>query len=410
MGDWEKEGVLPQRWCQTEAVTSDTQRFRSRSFEVSWPHWLIKAELDRLIALNDQPAGTSRWADQCEWFIEEAFSSTDVLDEWKAHQQQRESWAPWEGVAHPMSSLDWLKSIRDGLSLMPTYQDRVPYWSERRNGVQRTVQLDFQATTRRFSSLVKELDGAGYFNWAFGQLCTDGDTDGALGADPIDEMHHRLGREGLWPVAQYFGNYDLDDLCDVIEFLADHVRRPTSRSYHSWNQCGWHFEGHDAKRGFQLYRLRVNSLLDQSMLGLTLTENARLETVAPSAVEDLVSAVRHAENVHDSDDMELEHALIQFRARGATTMDRRLAVVALAGILERRRALVKQYLFKKDEGALFLIANEFGIRHQTAKQQTDYDDALYLEWIFYWYVATINLTNRIVDSQNQALSPDELSF
>ncbi|MER6303830.1 acyl-CoA dehydrogenase family protein, partial [Kitasatospora sp. NPDC001539] len=32
--------------------------------------------------------------------------------------------------------------------------------------------------------------------------------------------------------------------------------------------------------------------------------------------------------------------------------------------------------------------SQFGIRHQDAKQQTEYDSELYLEWIFYWYVAT----------------------
>lgn len=385
-------------------VTPDN-RFRSRSFEISCPRWIVRAELDRLIVLSEQPAGVTRLGDQCELFIEEAFSSTDALDDWKAFQLTSERIDPWQSGTNPESQLDWLALIRDSLNQMPNRQDRVPYWSERRSGIQRSIEFDLEATKRRFSSLVKELETAGYFDWAFGQQCTAGDTDGALGADAIDEMHSLLGRENLWPVQRHFHEYDLDDLCDVIEFLADHVRRPTMRSLHTWNQCGWHYEGFDATRGFQLYRWRINALLDQSTLGLTLGENGRLETVAPGAVEDLVIAVRQGENVHDSDDTELEHALTQFRAREASIMDRRLAVVALAGILERRRSLVKEYLFKKDEGSLFTIANEFGIRHQNARQQTDYDDALYLEWIFYWYVATINLTNRIVDSQTQAAAP-----
>ena len=50
---------------------------------------------------------------------------------------------------------------------------------------------------------------------------------------------------------------------------------------------------------------------------------------------------------------------------------------------------------------MFRLANEFGIRHQEAKQQTKYDHELYLEWIFYWYVATINLRNRVVAKQRE---------
>ena len=54
--------------------------------------------------------------------------------------------------------------------------------------------------------------------------------------------------------------------------------------------------------------------------------------------------------------------------RGET---KRSAVVALAGILEERRSLLADELLTKDEGALFQIANKFGIRHQRADQRDD---------------------------------------
>lgn len=56
-------------------------------------------------------------------------------------------------------------------------------------------------------------------------------------------------------------------------------------------------------------------------------------------------------------------------------------------------------------GALFQLANEFGVRHQNANQRTDYDEQLYLEWIFYWYLATINLTDRIISGQADMPQP-----
>jgi hypothetical protein len=63
---------------------------------------------------------------------------------------------------------------------------------------------------------------------------------------------------------------------------------------------------------------------------------------------------------------------------------------------------VKQHLAQKDKGALFTIADEFGIRHQNPGQQTNYDQDLYLEWIFYWYVSTINRRNRIAARRQMA--------
>ncbi|MFB9953497.1 hypothetical protein [Cellulomonas denverensis] len=78
--------------------------------------------------------------------------------------------------------------------------------------------------------------------------------------------------------------------------------------------------------------------------------------------------------------------------------DKRSAVVALAGILETNRALLKENLLRKDEGALFEIANTYALRHHRADQRPDYDDA-YLDWIFWWYLATVALVKELLTRQ-----------
>jgi hypothetical protein len=55
-------------------------------------------------------------------------------------------------------------------------------------------------------------------------------------------------------------------------------------------------------------------------------------------------------------------------------------------------------LAKRDSGALFDIANNFQIRHQDASQKRDYDD-FYLDWIFWLYLSTVELTDRVIDTQ-----------
>lgn len=56
---------------------------------------------------------------------------------------------------------------------------------------------------------------------------------------------------------------------------------------------------------------------------------------------------------------------------------------------------MKQELGTPDEGALFHIANKFAIRHQNKQQLGDYDPA-FLDWVFWWYLGTVELTNRII--------------
>src|SRR5215468_3205601 len=94
----------------------------------------------------------------------------------------------------------------------------------------------------------------------------------------------------------------------------------------------------------------------------------------------------------------VRHAIALFRGRSATLEDRRSAAITLSGILEERRALIKAELATKDQGALFLIANQFAIRHRNGQQHGDYSPA-FMDWIFWWYLATVELTNRIIERQ-----------
>jgi hypothetical protein len=92
------------------------------------------------------------------------------------------------------------------------------------------------------------------------------------------------------------------------------------------------------------------------------------------------------------------HAIALSRGRDATEHDKRSAVIALVGILEERRSLIRTEIDRKDEGALFGIANEFAIRHQHRGQRGDYDP-VFLDWVFWWYLATIELTDRLLARQ-----------
>lgn len=138
----------------------------------------------------------------------------------------------------------------------------------------------------------------------------------------------------------------------------------------------------------------MNQLLDTTSFDFRLAETGedtgRMVRRVPNGLGRLMDEVVADAAVEDPE----AHAISLFRKRGATREDRRSAVVALAGILEERRELLKDRLLTKDEGALFEIANNFDLRHRKADQRSDYN-AEFLEWIFYWYLATVHLTKRL---------------
>ena len=94
----------------------------------------------------------------------------------------------------------------------------------------------------------------------------------------------------------------------------------------------------------------------------------------------------------------VDAAVLAYRRRGLTVDERRQAVRDLVDVLEYLRPKVKEFLTRQDERDLFNIANNFGVRHYNDKQKTGYDTTLWLSWMFYFYLATIHVVLRKVES------------
>jgi hypothetical protein len=138
--------------------------------------------------------------------------------------------------------------------------------------------------------------------------------------------------------------------------------------------------------------------LEHSDAGLRLADDGedvgRLVASTDAARAGLATSMTGRTDLSTGD--RIRHALALFRARTASEHDKRSAIVTLAGVLEERRNVLKVRLRRKDEGALFQIANQFALRHQGTGQQADYDPA-FLDWVFWWYLATIELSDRLIE-------------
>ncbi len=89
-------------------------------------------------------------------------------------------------------------------------------------------------------------------------------------------------------------------------------------------------------------------------------------------------------------------AQAKFRWHRSTQSERRDAIRDLADVLEFLRPQLAGILNKKDDAALFEIANRFAIRHHNPDQQGSYDKLIWYSWIFYFYLANIHAVGALL--------------
>lgn len=354
--------------------------FDSADYELRWPRELFARELDAVRAARGSVGRT--WI---EALLEEAFLGTLPVEEFRDRQSIGLGW-------------EHLNELRDRVPQLREHRAPRPYWSVRRGAPAGAPARSMDQLRAEFVRLIHSLRADGYFGRDLPKVCVD-DRDG-VEVDPNKVLFERLGVPDLWPLEP--DEWDDDVFYDLVEVFHDLAARPRTRRYHDYGGCGWDFGGFAADIGRALYRWRLNELLATGDLQLRLADAGedigRLVQVVDDARTDLVERVlRTSAPVAGA----VDHAIALFRGRAATEHEKRSAIVALANVLEDRRKLLKENLFSDDEGALFQIANKFDLRHRNEKQHADYDPA-FRDWVFWWYLATIELTDRLLARQGAA--------
>lgn len=235
----------------------------------------------------------------------------------------------------------------------------------------------------------------GYFDEAFGFLCVDeGNIQGKV-PDPPLEMLLAIRKKNLWPIHDRAKNYSEDDFFDVIEFLYQHVSKPIDGTMHDYNECGMHWETFNQAQGRQEYREKINELLAHYEHRYELSKEGEVLRKPEAGFEQIFDA-----DIPTNDNnvtARVDAAVLRYRRHGSTLDDRRQAVRDLADVLEYLRPKVKKMLTREDERDLFNIANNFEIRHHNEKQRTGYDKAIWLSWMFYFYLSTIHVVLRKIN-------------
>ena len=257
------------------------------------------------------------------------------------------------------------------------------------------IKLD--TLTSLFKDAYDHFSASGYFAEAFGQNCVDGDIEGTVGPNVEAYVRLRTMKREIWPVAPMLGSYSEADLFDMIEFLFDHVSKPQQKTWHDWNGCGNHYSDFSSELGQEEYRARLNPILERYGPGYELNARGEIMQLSPSGLKHLLDAQLPTRDATVTE--KVRNAIDQFRRYGSSIGERQQAVRDLADVLEWIRPQIKTALLRKDEQELFELANNFGIRHLNRKQKLDYDKAVWLSWMFYHYLATLNACLHLLKRQ-----------
>jgi hypothetical protein len=373
--------------------------YDSPDYQLSWPKEVFLGEAQTLLGYTGPG-----WTDRARLLLEEAFAGQGPAEDlntasWQDLPAALNSWGSGNGGEDAQRRAVAVL-VRDVALFREATRPR-PYYAARqgrdlKNVPDLTETSGLPLLRRSWPALVEQFRNSGYLANVAPDPCVD-DSDPPPPVDVAlrDAIQERTGIAGLWPMR--LEEWDDDLLLTMIEVVHDLVARPRARSWHDYGRCGWHYSSFALAPGQQLYRARTNRLLATVGIGLTLAElgedTGRLVTTPTDDRAELVR--RSLSTPKPADRRTVEHAVALFRSRGATVEERRSAAFNLASLLEERRVLLKTELLSKDEGALFQIANQFAVRHRNAAQQDDYDP-VFLEWIFWLFLATVELTDRLL--------------
>ena len=272
-----------------------------------------------------------------------------------------------------------------------------PYYSQRAGRAPAPARLDLLELKRLLQTLLAGLISDGHLQEYLGHKCVDSDfRAGVRGTDLKGEILLTLNKPHLWPFPDSIEGWSEDDVFDAVEFVHDNVSKPVKRHYHEWDNCGWHATGFDRVLGQKEYREKVNRFLNAYDRGFSITEHGEVVAVPDAGLAPLL-----ATPVPSSDDenvvRRVHSAIGKFQHHRASSDSQRNAVRDLVDVLEFLRPRVKEVLTSKDEADLFVIANGFGVRHHREDQKTSYDLAIWLPWMFQYYLATIHAALRLIE-------------
>jgi hypothetical protein len=274
---------------------------------------------------------------------------------------------------------------------------RRPYYSIRSGSRDNNEPgMDIGELTWAIISVYSQFDTQHYFQEGLGYGCVDeGHVGGRVGNDVNAYLLWKVGKADLWPPKAGV-EYSEGDLFDLVEFMFDCAGKPVKVRYHGYYNCGYHCDTFEKEVGQNEFREEINEVLRRYSTGFELSKDGEVLALAETGFEPLVEEDLPATNLEYVEDR-VKAAIRKFRYRRSSIEDRREAVRGLIDVLEYLRPQIKQSFTSKDESDLFNIANNYALRHHNPQQKSNYDPAIWLDWMFYFYLSTTRTVLRMIE-------------
>ena len=366
---------------------------KDREYRLLWPRWLFGDELAEL--LEDQRLDDL--AKSVELLFGEAFAGPRPVEDLRTGYSD-----DYRFTSGPVT--EYARELLENIDLLQPHQPR-RYWYERMNpaGAPQAPEGETERQTelrRGWNTLIGELDEHGYLDRSFGPDDTGRE---ARIADHLTAQGGGIPGYLFWPPSEKASDLGVETDSSTRLSRSFTTRWRDREAEHSPARHATSATSHlrpakpSTAGGSMSYSTRLRIPLQ---LASGWRRRRPLVRSVPDPRRELVATVRTAP---DGNQDKIDHAIALFRSRSAAVEDKRSACAALADVLEvRRNSVLAKTLTKKDEVDLFLIANKFAIRHHQADQQQDYDPA-FLDWIFWCYLAAVELSNRLLTRE----SPDD---
>lgn len=241
---------------------------------------------------------------------------------------------------------------------------------------------------------------------AFGDYCPDDHQEdhGIVGPNPPAYFRTKYNLRIPWPIDENIAEYDEPLLFTAIELVHELVAEPNQGRFHNYGGCmRTHYSTFDRSLGRERWREEINPILADYGDGYVLDEKGRVNAIGASGVRQLLRAPLPVTGAREQVDAKVEHAVELFYRATSSPADRHHAVRDLVDVLEYLRPHIKTWM-PADEGDLFNIANNFGLRHNNPKQKVKYDQAIWFNWMFHLNLATIHAILRVLDRQQVKLT------
>jgi hypothetical protein len=190
-----------------------------------------------------------------------------------------------------------------------------------------------------------------------------------------------------------------DRVFDLLEFLFDYVSKPGEVVDMVTNE-NWHYSDYgdyDDLAGQKEFREQANAFLCDYEEGFELTKDGSVLASGSGNMQQILNAEIEPYDEKNVDS-KVRNAILKWRNRHLSLTEKKEAIREIADVFEwlKKTKRLDRVLDKKDESAIFEIANNFAIRHHNPQQKTNYDKVIWYAWMFHFYLATYHATIRLL--------------